>query len=67
MLQAVPYRRFRGGAFQALSGRSIKAHTNMREQIGAEAYHMICDPSTENSADAMSEAYVNCVSKDVPT
>jgi hypothetical protein len=38
----------------------------MRERIGAEAYQVICDPSTENSADAMSETNEIC-SKDVPT
>jgi hypothetical protein len=67
LLEALPGRRFRGGAFQALSSRSIKAYTNMRERIGAGAYQIICDPRTQNSADAMSEAYEICVLKDVPT
>jgi hypothetical protein len=39
----------------------------MRERIGAEAYQMICDSSTKNSADATSEAYEICVSKGVST
>jgi hypothetical protein len=35
----------------------------MRERIGAEAYQVICDPSTENSMSEANEIW----SKDVPT